>query len=114
MSKSHIPETVKCRLWGLAAGRCQYRGCQHELWKDDLTKAEFNSAYIAHIVADSPDGPRGDKVRSAQLKDRIENLMLMCDVHHRLIDKGDVDGHPESLLLAMRLSMKSGWCGSAA
>lgn len=102
MSVSAIPNQVKFALWGQAAGRCEYRGCNRPLWKDDLTKCEFNVAYIAHIVADQPDGPRGDPIRSKLLCCDPANLMLMCDKHHRLIDVGDVEGHPESLLVAMK------------
>ncbi|MYL64187.1 SAVED domain-containing protein [Bacillus hwajinpoensis] len=102
MSVSYIPEKTKVRLWGKAAGRCQYKGCTEPLWYDGLTKAEFNSAYIAHIVADKPDGPRGDIERSEILKQDISNLMLMCDAHHRLIDRQKVDEHSEEVLLQMK------------
>src|SRR5207247_537409 len=95
MSVSYIPEKVKIRLWGKAAGRCEYDGCNKPLWLDEVTKAEFNTAYIAHIVADSPDGPRGDPIRSEKLKCDLRNLMLLCDPHHRLVDKEDLSGHPE-------------------
>src|SRR5438270_9024177 len=98
MSVSHIPERVKIRLWGKAAGRCEYEGCNQPLWLDSLTKAEFNISYIAHIIADSPDGPRGDPVLSEQLKSDLLNLMLLCDPHHRLVDKEDVARHPVSRL----------------
>lgn len=104
MSRTNIPEKVKIRLWGKAAGRCQYEGCNEPLWLDTLTKAEFNTAYIAHIVADSPRGPRGDEKLSSKLKHDIANLMLLCDEHHRLIDKGDEAGHPIERLLAMKQS----------
>lgn len=102
MSVSYIPETVKIRLWGKAGGRCQYDGCNQPLWIDALTQAEFNSAYIAHIIADRPAGPRGDATLSEQLKADLSNLMLMCDVHHRRIDVADVDGHPVELLRSMK------------
>jgi hypothetical protein len=58
MSVSYIPETIKLRLWAQAAGRCEYHGCNDRLWLDSVTKSEFNAAYIAHIVADEPGGPR--------------------------------------------------------
>ena len=103
MSVSYIPERIKFLLWGKAAGRCQYRGCNKCLYRDTTTKAEFNQAYIAHIVADKPGGPRGDAIRSELLKKDIRNLMLLCDTHHRLIDKVDEAGHPESLLLKMKV-----------
>lgn len=102
MSKTAIPEKVKIRLWGRAAGRCQYEGCNKPLWLDSLTKEEFNVAYIAHIIADKPDGPRGDPELSEKLKDDLSNLMLMCDEHHRLIDKEDEKGHPVERLREMK------------
>lgn len=107
MSVSYIPESVKIRLWGKSAGRCQYDGCNRPLWQDDVTQVEFNTAYIAHIIADKPDGPRGDPALSDQLKNDISNLMLLCDVHHRQIDKVDVAGHPVDLLRAMKARHES-------
>lgn len=102
MSFSHIPEKVKVRSWGKAAGRCQYRGCNEPLWLDDLTQFEFNWAYIAHIIADKPAGPRGDAILSEKLKDNPSNLMILCDKHHRLVDKEDVEGHPVKVLQKMK------------
>lgn len=102
MSLSSIPVHVKCRLWGRAGGRCQYAGCNEPLWLDDVSKAQFNSAYIAHIVADQPDGPRGDPILSPKLKAELSNLMLLCDTHHRLVDIADVPGHPVARLVEMK------------
>lgn len=102
MSTTSISSINKYLIWIRSAGRCQYIGCNKELHTDILTKRKFNQAYIAHIVADQPKGPRGDNIRSPQLADDISNLMLMCDAHHRLIDKVDVLGHPESVLLDMK------------
>jgi hypothetical protein len=102
MSVSTISEKNKYWLWVKAGGRCEYKGCNKSLFEDILTKKNFNQAYIAHIVADVPGGPRGDVARSPLLKDDLTNLMLLCDKDHRLIDKVDVAGHPESLLLAMK------------
>jgi hypothetical protein len=82
--------------------RCQYKGCNTPLYQDILTKRFFNQAYIAHIIADVEGGPRGDKVRSPLLADNISNLMLLCDRHHRLIDRDDVAGNSESSLLEMK------------
>ncbi len=102
MSKTAIPKKVMTQLWTLSAGRCQYKGCNQPLWRDELTLGKMNTAYIAHIVADSPDGPRGDAVRSELLAKDFNNLMLLCDAHHRKIDIEEVDGHPEDLLLEMK------------
>jgi hypothetical protein len=102
MSVSSIPVSIKIRLWGKAAGRCQYEGCNAPLWLDTLTKTEFNKAYVAHIIADEPDGPRGVPGLSEKLCKDITNIMLMCDEHHRLIDKIDVAGHPVERLHMMK------------
>ncbi len=100
MSVSYIPEKIKIILWGLAAGRCHY--CNEKLFVDPLTKAVFNQSYIAHIIADQPNGPRGHQIRSEKLKADLSNLMLLCDRHHRLIDKEDVRGHPVERLTEMK------------
>jgi hypothetical protein len=98
MSVTSIPNDVRYRTWVLAGGRCQYRGCNAALWRDDLTLAAMNRAYLAHIVADSANGPRGDPLLSEQLKADPSNIMLLCDTHHRLVDREDVEGHPAELL----------------
>lgn len=102
MSVTTISSKNKNILWGKASGRCEYTGCNKPLWFDSLTKYEFNSSYIAHIVADKPDGPRGHPTKSEKLKDNISNLMLLCDTHHRLIDIEDVKGHTVQRLHTMK------------
>lgn len=102
MSVTSITPKNQNLLWAISGGRCEYEGCNKILHTDILTKKRYNSAYIAHIVADKPDGPRGDIVRSKLLCDNISNLMLLCNEHHNLIDKVDVKEHPESRLLVMK------------
>ncbi|MEQ1564789.1 MAG: SAVED domain-containing protein [Myxococcota bacterium] len=93
---------MKQLLFGLAAGRCEYRGCNKQLSEDDLTKRRGKFSAFAHIVADEPGGPRGDPVLSPRLAKDLGNLMLLCLDHHRLIDVDDVPGHPVELLQAMK------------
>lgn len=102
MARKKIPEKTTTRLWAISAGRCEYDGCNKPLWRDELSMAAMNAAYIAHIVAAESNGPRGDRLRSAKLAAELSNLMLLCDAHHRLVDKEDVAGHPEPRLLAMK------------
>lgn len=102
MSVTNISPKNQNLLWAISGGRCEYEGCNKVLHTDILTKKRYNSAYIAHIVADKPGGPRGDNVRSKLLCDDINNLMLLCNEHHNLIDKVDKKGHPESRLLVMK------------
>lgn len=70
---------------------CQFQGCNKRLFYDNISLSEFNNSFVAHIVPASPDGPRGDNIKSYILSDKIENLMLMCSDHHSLIDKPETD-----------------------
>ena len=101
MSNTKISQRNQNLLWAISGGRCEFEGCNRPLYEDILTRKRYNNAYIAHIVADSPDGPRGDVERSPLLADDINNLMLMCDNHHRLIDT-NIEEYPEYRLLEMK------------
>lgn len=96
-----LREVTKLLVWGRAAGRCQFKNCRKSLDHDLLAgKADVNAAYLAHIVASSPKGKRGDPERSHKLADDPANIMLMCDAHHRIIDGEQTSqDYPETLLL---------------
>ena len=102
MSRTDIKTKVKVMLAGRAAGRCQFRGCNEVLDEEQLTRRRDNFSAFAHIVADSPGGPRGDEVRSPQLATDIRNLMLLCHKHHKLVDGENWRDFPEELLLQMK------------
>lgn len=87
MSISDISEKVRCLLWAKSAGRCEFDGCNKPLWRDSLTQLEMNFADVAHIIGDSSSGPRGDAFLSPAYCDDVNNLMLMCLDHHRMIDR---------------------------
>ncbi|WP_296097212.1 SAVED domain-containing protein [uncultured Agrobacterium sp.] len=103
MSSTPIPAKVANALWAKAGGRCQFRGCNKLLIGDLISgKKTGKFGYIAHVVADEPGGPRGDTVRSPLLAQDIDNLMLMCPVHHKAIDVDYLADYPEDVLLAMK------------
>src|SRR5687767_3628102 len=103
MAKTVIPTKIQVALWANAGGRCEYRGCNQELIGDLLAGREDGKfGFIAHIVADSADGPRGDSVRSPQLAKDLSNLMLLCGKHHKAIDVDFVADHPEPFLVDMK------------
>jgi hypothetical protein len=68
---------------------------------------KMNAAYIAHIVSDSENGPRGDRIRSPKLAKDLNNLMLLCDEHHRKIDIEEKENHSESVLTEMKKEHES-------
>lgn len=86
MSSTSIPQAVKLKLWVLSGGRCEFLSCNEPVWRDGLTFQEDNFAHMAHIVADSPMGPRGDKELSPEMAKDFDNLMLVCLTHSKLID----------------------------
>lgn len=100
---NRLREATVFEIWVRAAGRCQYPGCNRELL-GDLLAANRNGrfGFVAHIVAESPDGPRGHPVRSYELVNDIRNVMLLCGTHHKVIDIDELQAHPEAVLLAMK------------
>ena len=102
MGRGKKPSDFTIRmLWAKSAGMCEYPGCQERLYFDNTSASRSNFAYVAHIVASSPDGPRGDKNRSYELSDKFDNLLLLCNKHHSLID-GDTKKYTESTLIRMK------------
>lgn len=60
-------------LCSKSAGMCEFEGCNKRLFFDGITLSKFNNAYVAHIIASSAEGPRGDKTLSPLLSDKLEN-----------------------------------------
>ena len=98
-----VSTKTRCIVWAHAAGRCQFPGCNKLLIGDLIAgNDKLNAAYVAHIVAETEGGPRGDHVKSPLLADDPDNLMLMCDPHHRLIDRDELHNYPEDRLIQIK------------
>ena len=95
------PKTAQ-KVWADAGGRCMFDGCATDLTEVPLYSAPARVGYLAHIVASDPQGPRGCQQRSHPLSDQPDNIMLMCDAHHRLIDSFAPGDYPEEMLVEMR------------
>src|SRR5882757_5237499 len=96
-----VSPKTRAVIWARSAGRCNY--CNALLIGDLISGNDGgNFGLIAHIVAEEPNGPRGDPVRSPLLGDDPANLMLMCHVHHKLIDVDELANYPEQRLLEMK------------
>jgi hypothetical protein len=102
MSKTSIPHKVQCEVWGRAAGRCEFNGCNKPLYVHGITSDKCNIAELAHIIGDSINGPRGDKERSELLAQDPNNIMLMCHDCHKYIDKEGLEKFPDEVLFAMK------------
>ena len=82
-----IKDTTRWLLWGKAAGRCEFSGCNRELWKSPVTQEQVNIAEAAHIYAFSSKGPRGNKGIDVKKLNQVENLMLACSICHKTLDE---------------------------
>lgn len=74
-------------LWGRSGNKCAFPDCNKELVLDE-TETDDSSIVgdEAHIVAKEPNGPRGDSILSSNDRDKYDNLILLCKVHHKLVD----------------------------
>lgn len=80
-----ISDKTRKVLWGRSGNRCAV--CRRELVvegtgiDDDSVVGEE-----CHIMATSPQGPRGKGDGPTELADAPENLILLCRVHHKMAD----------------------------
>ncbi len=85
-----------------AHGRCMFEGCGADLTEDPVTRVRGNFATLAHNVASSEGGTRGVLYLSHSLADNPDNILLLCETHHRLVDKVAKADYPAARLSAMR------------
>ncbi|WP_445336054.1 HNH endonuclease signature motif containing protein [Citrobacter koseri] len=77
MSDTITTAAIK-KLYGLSAGQCNI--CRASLFKEQV-----HIGQMAHVIAKSPKGPRGDD-RLAN-DNSYENLILLCANDHILVDR---------------------------
>ena len=87
-------------LCAISGGQCEFPGCRQRFFFDTASGTQINNSYIAHIVASNPDGPRGSS-SSNEISNELDNLMLLCATHHRLIDNNP-DQYPVTCLQKMK------------
>lgn len=93
-----ISDKTVLRLVGAASGCCERPECPtgwlwHELPNGDAVRL----AEVAHIVAASDDGPRGDSAVSTEDLVSVDNLILLCPNCHTIVDGASEDYPVERL-----------------
>lgn len=83
-------------------GLCMFEGCGEDLGFDNLTGYEGNFSYLAHNISSSERGTRAVPVLSGKLSNEPQNILLLCDKHHRLVDKVAQVEFPADRLAKMR------------
>lgn len=99
---NQFSESTKRIVMEESHGRCMFSGCGSRLDFDSLSGHRGNFGYMAHNIAASESGPRGVMYLSKNLADEPSNVLLLCDVHHRLVDRIATLDYPASKLQAMR------------
>src|SRR5260370_19579023 len=96
-----ITDRTKARLWGLAALRCAI--CRDVLLEEAQPGVDVSLiGEVCHIRARKSDGPRGELGLSAEQIDDYENLILLCQAHHKL-----VDDHPTTFTVDILKELKT-------
>ena len=90
-------------LWSRAAGRCSMPECRRELTpsSDTVVTGGVVVGENCHIVAEKADGPRGNYPIPDADRNRYPNLILLCNIHHKIIDS-DVHSWPVEKLLSIK------------
>lgn len=96
-----ITPNIRLHIFVVAAGHCQFTGCNDYLMQHHLTLTPGNFAQAAHIVAFKRKGPRGDVPNRPKDINNIANLMLLCPKCHKLIDD-DPLAYPRQRLEEMK------------
>ncbi len=82
-----IPPTELKRLFARSGNRCAFTDCHRLLIVDaGPGQSPVTLGDVAHIVAASAAGPRGDASIAPADRNLYENLILLCNIHHQLID----------------------------
>jgi len=82
-----VPQKEVKTLCVMSGGICAFPGCGKLLVESSTsTDDAVFLGEIAHIVADSRQGPRGNSPLSDEDRDKYPNLVLLCGDHHKVID----------------------------
>lgn len=74
-------------LWGRSGNICAFQDCKKELVMDISETDDLSIiGEEAHIVARKKDGPRGISTLTDEERDNYGNLILLCSIHHKIID----------------------------
>lgn len=86
-TRKSIPDPVTNRLFALSGNQCAFPGCTNAV-TDQVAPGEqpVTLAQRAHIVGVGRQGPRSKAVPLSDDIDAVENLLLLCGEHHRIVD----------------------------
>lgn len=104
--RSSVPRNVERELWGRSGGYCSNPDCRADLIIATPSGRSVAIGELAHVIAWSPDGPRGAERGLTEDVDRVENFVLLCPTCHTVADDAHEDFSVE-LLIEWRTSRAS-------
>lgn len=84
MSKAKLKAADRSKLLFESGGLCSL--CCSNIYYDCFSRTQIQFGEYAHMIADSPEGPRGNE-RSEELASDIDNIILLCPSCHSKVDK---------------------------
>lgn len=94
-ARQYNTSTIK-RLFSLSGNQCAKPDCLKELIAED---GKTFIGQIAHIEGAKPRGPRYNPEMEDTDRADFQNLILLCDEHHKIIDnKTNEEEYPKKLL----------------
>lgn len=80
-----ITDKTRKVLWGRSGSLCAF--CKaHLVIAASASDAESVVGDECHIISGAPKGPRHDPSLPLEAIDDLDNLLLLCRVHHKLVD----------------------------
>jgi len=97
LKRNYTEKTLKV-LFALSGNQCAHPECTNTLIEPATEKSEvLVTANICHIYAISTDGPRGKAGLTEKELNSPENLILLCQNHHAIVD-GQHETYPAEML----------------
>jgi hypothetical protein len=96
--RAAIPRNVERDLWARSGGYCARPECRADLLPRPDEGIPVPVGEMAHMIAWSPNGPRGGDLGVDEDPDRPENLLLLCPTCHALVDRAPSSFPVERLL----------------
>lgn len=91
-------KTIK-RLFAVSGNQCYFPNCSTPL----IDKSSGTvTGEICHIKGIKPESPRYDPNQSDEERHSFDNLLLMCPIHHKVIDD-DPDSYTASRLIDIKM-----------
>ncbi|MGH8984293.1 MAG: HNH endonuclease [Acidimicrobiia bacterium] len=83
--QGRVSSEERLKVWVRSGGRCAF--CNIYLLESELTRRPVLLGEVAHNVAASDTGPRGNPRMPVEHRNSAENLLLLCGLHHPDSDK---------------------------